>query len=230
MSARVFSTAAVAIGAMYVAATAAEAGTVTTYSDITTFDAAHGPVTVEDFTANAHFPLTSGVLNSATTDAGLTAGEIEAGVTYSTTVGTGNFFNIDAGGGFVGGFLDSLSSTGERVLSIVFDGAVSGFGFVTNGLMPTFEVTIDFLSGPSYTGAFSISGSGLEFFGFGSSAQDIKSVTIDGTASNNFNFALDDFRFGETVTSPAVPLPAGLPIALTAFATLGFAARRRKGA
>ena len=35
-------------------------------------------------------------------------GDIAAGVTYSTPVGDSFFFNIDAGGGFVGGFLDGF--------------------------------------------------------------------------------------------------------------------------
>ena len=81
-------------------APSASADVITTHTDRATFEAAAGvPLTVEDFTDTAHFPITSGVLNSLTTDAGLQPGDIEEGVTYSTPVGQGNFFNIDAGGG-----------------------------------------------------------------------------------------------------------------------------------
>ena len=73
-------------GITFAATIPAGAGTVTSYSDIATFDAAHGPVTIETFTDDDHFPISSGVLNSATTEAGLTAGEIKPG---------GDLFHLD---------------------------------------------------------------------------------------------------------------------------------------
>ena len=93
--------------------------------------------------------------------------------------------------------------------------------------MPTFDVVISFLDGQTYSGSFTTPSDGLTFFGFGSDAQDIKSVTIDGTDNVLLDFVLDDFRFGEVAAVSDVPLPAGLPIALTAFAAFGIAARRR---
>ena len=110
--------------------------TITSYSSRASFDAAVGPTTLENFTDQAHFPILSGVLNQFTREAGLSPGDIEAGVTYSTPIGTGNFFNIDLGGGFTGGFLDSVTSEGgDRPLNIAFDSPVAAFGFDTNQSM-----------------------------------------------------------------------------------------------
>lgn len=60
-------------------------------------------------------------------------GDILPGVTYSTApCYTGSAcLNIDGGGGYAGGFLDSLFNDG-RALTIDFDDAQSAFGFDTN--------------------------------------------------------------------------------------------------
>lgn len=39
---------------------------------------------------------------------GIAPGDIVAGVTFSTPIGAGNFFNIDGGGAFAGGILDRI--------------------------------------------------------------------------------------------------------------------------
>ncbi len=119
-----------------------------TYSNRATFNTAFGSTTVEDFTSNFHFPITTGVLNSATnlvvsSGTPIVPGDIKAGVTYSTPVQAGNFFNIDAGGGYVGGFLDSAVG-GTPVLTATFNGPVKAFGFDTNDLMGAFKVTINY--------------------------------------------------------------------------------------
>ncbi len=215
------------IGGVMMAAVAS-ASTITTYSDIAAFDAAHGPVTVETFTDGFYYPISSGILNSATTEAGLTAGQIKAGATYSMALSTGESFGIDEGGGFLGGVLDGRGDGVNDVLSIVFDGAVTGFSFVTNELMPTFDLTISFLNGQAYSGSFTVPTDDLTFFGFGSDVQDILSVTIGGTTNTGLSFILDDFRFGEIAAVSEVPLPAGLPVAVTAFATFGIVAGRRR--
>lgn len=122
----------------------AYAGPITTYNNLTSFNTAVGAlsITVEDFTSTAHFPINSGVLNSATNEAGITPGTIKSGVTYLTPLpGSGIFFNIDAGGGFDGGFLDTLDR--NRVLTITFDNDIQYFGFDTNkviGVGMTMEV------------------------------------------------------------------------------------------
>src|SRR5450759_1202603 len=70
------------------------------FSDRTSFTTATGATTVEDFGTVVVIPISSGILNSATDPT------ILPGVTYSTPVRTGLFFNIDAGGGYTGGLLD----------------------------------------------------------------------------------------------------------------------------
>ena len=103
----------------------------------------------------------------------ITPGLIHPGVTYSTPVGTDNFFNIDLGGGFTGGFLDGLFSS--KPLTITFDNAQNGFGFDASPYSGTFNVTIKSASGVITSENFP---SRLTFFGFGDTVQEITSVTI----------------------------------------------------
>ncbi|WP_299723791.1 VPLPA-CTERM sorting domain-containing protein [uncultured Tateyamaria sp.] len=213
------------------AGTLAHAGTITGYTDQTAFATDFSSAVTEDFGASALFPISTGVLNASTsisTPRGpISPGDIVDGVTFSTPIGAGNFFNIDSGGGFNGGFLDSIGTTAPRDLTVTFDVAQTAFGFVTNMLMPSFDITINFVSGPSVTQSLSVASNGLEFFGFASSATDITSVVIDGTGSSTFNFALDDFTFSDQPVAP-VPLPASLPLLLAGFGAIGLMRRRQK--
>jgi hypothetical protein len=97
---------------------------------------------VEDFTSTSHFPIPPGFLNSFTDlpAIGLYPGDILPGVTYSTNVdsnsSSSNEFNIDGGGGgFAGGFLDSLNLGSSRPLTVTSVSPVQGFGFDTNGAL-----------------------------------------------------------------------------------------------
>jgi len=178
--------------------------------------------TVENFTSTAHFPISSGVLNSSTTEAGLVADQIKAGVTYSTTIGTGNFFNIDAGGGFDGGFLDSV--TGTHLLTVTFDNAVTGFGFDTNALARNVDLTIFFDDNTSLF-LHNVADQ-MEFFGFtADGAAKIKSAVIGSAQNGTFTFALDNFTFGNGAGGNKVPEPGSL---LLAAAALGAALRFRR--
>jgi hypothetical protein len=172
---------------------------ITTYSDRPTFLAAvGGTFTTEDFTDDDHIPIASGILNQFTAEAGLVPGDIEPGVTYSTPVGRRFFFNIDAGGGYTGGFLDGFyEGDPDRALTITFGSAASAFGFDSNVLMGNdFDILIKFASGPDYAGNFSVAGTvDLQFFGFQSSQTDILSVIIHGNGEPEIAFALDNFTF-----------------------------------
>ena len=173
------------------------------FDDRTAFDAAVGSTTLEDFTDTFHFPISTGILNSATNlvvDFGppILPGDIEPGVTYSMPIGTGNFFNIDAGGGFVDGFLDGIKNPEFDPVTIAFDNPVGAFGFDMNQLMGnSFDITIQFTSGPDFVGNFPVTqSSSLEFVGFQSEQIDIETVIIQGDGANNFDFAFDNFAFG----------------------------------
>ena len=209
-------------------ATLAQAGTITTFSNLGAFNAAvGGGQTVEDFTDTTHIPISTGVLNSATNlpGIGITPGTIQPGVTYSVPVGAGFFFNIDAGGGFPTPFLDTI--TGAGPLTVTFDSSTGAFGFLTSVLMgSTLNITINFVTGPSFVSALPIGGdiSTLQFFGFQSSGVDITSALI-GTSGTGITWAVDDFRFSAE-PGPAVPEPGTM--VLIGSGLLGLAARRRR--
>jgi hypothetical protein len=190
----------------------ASAGTITQYTDRATFDAAVGSTVLEDFLSETHFPIPSGVLNDLTNEAGIVPGDIQSGVTYSTAIGPGNFFNIDAGGGFTGGMLDRLST--NEPLMIDFDAPTTAFGFDTNNLMGAgFTYNIQFTDGSSSSGSnLVVDNTSMQFFGFQSSATDIESVTIQTTDfGSNFAFIIDNFAFtsnaGIVITIDATPVP-----------------------
>jgi hypothetical protein len=208
---------------------AAEAGAITTYSDRTTFETDLGaPISVEDFTDSYHFPITTGILNSATNltvDNGtpITPGLILPGVTYSTPVGLDYFFNIDVdlGALFTGGLLDGMS--GLQPLTASFDDPVHGFGFDTSNIMGSeFSITIKFSSGPDYVQTFPIV-DGVNFFGFVSTTADIQSAEILGNGGL-ITFALDNFTYP---TPAAVPEPSSVVLVGVA-ALSGLTYRRRK--
>lgn len=226
---KLFHLAAIACSAAVIG-NAAHAGAITTYGSVSAFNAAvgSGTVTVEDFTPTYHFPIASGVLNSATNEAGITPGMIKPGVTYSTPVGSGNFFNIDLGAGFAGGFLDTVTG-GGRTLTVTFDGPVQMFGFDTSNIVaPGMSMVIDFEDGSHFSEPIAPSSSGMEFFGFGSSAQDIVSVRLSGR--NDFSFALDNFRFTDVGDgNGTVPEPGSVALLGLALAAARMA-RQRKAA
>ena len=206
------------------------AGVITTFSDRPTFNATvGGALTVEDFTNSTHFPISSGVLNDATNEAGINPGDIESGVTYSTPVGSGNFFNIDGGGGYSTPFLDGLSSS-TRDLTVAFDSDVAAFGFDSRQISgeTNFDITIQFLSDPDFNGNFAIpnlASGALRFYGFQSSATDIQSVVISFN-DGFFGFSLDNFTFGGT-PSTDVPEPTALALLGLGLAGMGLLRKRR---
>lgn len=184
-------------------------------------DFANGPYCVIDTgTLNA---TTSIAASSANFCSAIPAGFVAAGVTYSTPVGTGNFFKIDGfSQAYSGGFLDS--ATLNAALTVAFDRAQSAFGFDTNLKMgSSFSVLIQFVGGG--TQLVNVTGNNsntLTGFGFTSTGADIAGAVI--TPGSNKVFAVDNFTFGP---GAAVPEPGSLGL-LAGFLGLGLALRRRK--
>lgn len=199
------------------------AGTVSTFSNRLSFNATVGATTTEDFTSTSHFPIPGGILSSTTSFGSLAAGTIKTGATYTSPVGSGNYFNIDAGGGFSGGFLDGFNPS-TRDLTIAYSPLVFAFGFDTNNLMPNFDITINFSTGGSYVNNFSANNSG--FFGFQSTVADISSVVISGNNSF-FGFAIDNHSFGG-IAAQSQNVPEPKTIALVGLALAGLALNCRK--
>lgn len=212
-------------------APSAWAGAVTVNTDRTTFNASlSSGYTVDDFGPVYHFPISTGVLNSATDIPGLIVpGTVHAGVTYSTPIGTGNFFNIDQGGGFDGGFLDSGGNGFS--LTATFDSEVSAFGFDTNYVSPHLQVVVHFNDATTQMFSSTNNGSAMSFFGFSSTASDITSVVIGPTigSADYQSFAVDNFIYSPP-TVAAVPEPETYALVLAGVGALGFSARRRRPA
>ncbi len=202
----------------------AHAGSFTVSADRSALEAAFtGPYTVEDFGDSARFPISTGILNSAThlPAIGIVPGLIQPGVSYSTLVGTGNFFNIDSGGGFAGGFLDTV--TGDRLLTVRFDSPVLAFGFDTNSLSPSLQVVVSFTDATTQT--YSASINSATFVGFTSTGAGIASAVIGDLNNPTFSFAIDNMTFANTAP---VPEPAAIALMLAGLGVVGVAARRRK--
>lgn len=211
------------------------AGSITAFSSRAAFEAAvGGPVTVDTFGTELRAPISTGVLNSATNLAvtigsPITPGLIQPGVTYSTPIGQGYFFNIDTAGGFTGAFLSGEPDP----LTATFDGPVRAFGFDTRRIMGTeLEVIINFTSGGPYVSLFAIPGApSNDFFGFVSSARDIVSMTVFTTTLANVTFAIDNFTFSAVGTpggTTVIPLPAPALMLATGLLAIGATARRRR--
>jgi|GEM_PF-2321326 len=228
-----------------VAASAPANAVILEYSSRPDFTAATGSSSIETFTDGIHFPIIGGVLNSHTTCPDCTGGPIPPGsiidnITYSTEVfsNKGAYFNIDTGVNFAGGFLDSLGGFAgplphdpPRTLTVTFDALQRGFGFDTNLLMKTFKVDV-FGDSDTLLGSFSYNipdlGFDMRFFGFGSSAADIRFARIRG-ADPSINFAVDNFTFDATLpVGSSVPEPASWSLMLTGFGLAGAAVRRRR--
>lgn len=232
-------TIAATLGLLAASSGVAEAGSITTFTSRAAFDASIGPSTTDTFGDMLAFPISTGVLDAntnltASEGGAILPGRVQPGVTYSTPVGSGNFFNLDANGGFDGAFLDGgLGAMGRNPLTVSFAGPVLGFGFDTNRLMgTTFQVTIHFQSGSSFTGVNSIpESSSTVFFGFQSSAADIAAVRIVGRGGS-FDFAVDNFSVagGAAVPEPSTTCLTALALLALAMRGSGPSARRWRSA
>lgn len=196
------------------------AGTVSTYSDRAVFEtAAGGSLSIEDFTDARRFPITSGQLNSHTDETFLDGppiqpGDLEAGVTYSTLVGSDRVFAIDFGAGYHHGFLSALAlnDVDKAPLIIDFHGddpmddrAVSAFGFdmgsLRNGGSTTMVISFSDLADLTIVLDYPTN-LDIEFYGFISDSANITSVSIINNGDTSTSFDIDNFTF-DTVPTPS---------------------------
>lgn len=219
---------------LFAVAAVADAGPITPFNDRIAFAAAVGAATTDDFGDNYAFPISTGVLDSTTnlvTGSGgpILPGRVQPGVQYSTPLGQGNFFNIDLGAGFDGGFLDGGLGNFSP-LTVSFTGPVGAFGFDTNTLMgASFAVTINFVSGPAFQQTYAgPAGYDLAFFGFASNASDIVSARIVSSGDSDLTFALDNFTVAGAANVDPVPEPGSMLLLGTGVIGLARAWRRKK--
>ncbi|NML18835.1 PEP-CTERM sorting domain-containing protein [Azohydromonas caseinilytica] len=208
--------------------------TLTHFSERQAFDAVlRAPATVERFTDDAHFPISTGVLNARTNlvvDHGtpIRPGDIRPGATYSTAIGREFFFNIDWSGTSDGGFLDGFVQPNGNPLTVTFDRPVAAFGFDTNRYMGSkFDLTVRFTHGPDQILSYATEPTFEHWFfhGFVSDRRDIASLVIEGDSQHfsSFAFALDNFTF-----SPPVPEPSAWALLLGGLCALGGMTRTRR--
>jgi hypothetical protein len=112
--------------------------------------------------------------------------------------------------------------TGDRLLTVTFDGTVSAFGFDTNNLARKVVVVASFSDATTQT-FNGLAPSGLQFFGLSSAVSNIVSAQIGSLDNGTFSFAVDNFTFGAVT---AIPEPGTCALMLLGLAGVVGAARR----
>src|SRR5579875_3012494 len=145
-----------------------QAGSITPFSNQTSFDTAAGAgLTVETFDYGLCLNLTGPISSSTTLPCGLPAGTLQPGATYSAPISGSNSFNIDSNG-FDPYYLDGSAGA----LTVTFGSPVAFVGFDTEHYIGTaFTITINFQGGgtPFQSTYSAPTGPTLGFYGWESS-------------------------------------------------------------
>lgn len=201
------------------AVVAAGAAQATTFTDQAAFLAAVGaPLTTEDFEAQA--------LSGTAGSGGLASIDFGAFAVGSTPDAVKVLDTPEFGAGPSSGtrylFIDTDEGLVGSTTTFTFDSAFEAFGFFLTGVNTggaSFEVSFggETVSIPIVLGT----GVSPRFIGYVGTALTGFSITTDDDSA----YGVDDVSYGRP--APAIPLPAGLPLVLSALA--GFALVRRRG-
>ena len=223
---------------LVLAASSAQAATVQVFFDRQAFEAAAGPLTVEDFndfTADASFGAASGVLQplqvgpfSLSSDRGGNANRVDAQVNGSGAP------NLDSNRVDETPFVRVQETAGNNDFFIDFDDPIFAFGTdVASYSNRQTDILLSFGIEP----AFRLDGDDaaneiIDFVGFVTDVAFSQIAVVRDGGDNTFG--LDNFAFSTTnsltgVTSTtAVPLPAALPVFLIGLGVFGAYARSRR--
>jgi len=192
----------------------AQAATVNVFTSLANWQAAAGsPGVSETFGAD--------VLNPPNTSAAVAFGTIDFGTTLPGNI-SGGVYNDRASNEVADANNPLLSFTAPGILAF---GADWDLGPNDPGTGLTFLITFADLSTTTIVNAITnpLPAGFVGFFGIVSDMAINSIRLLEGTQSGNFEtFTMDNVRVS------AVPIPAALPLFLSAIAALGFLGRRRK--
>lgn len=192
----------------------------------------------EDFADGASTPLnlsftgSAGMLSATLSGGGGAIEEVAAGgsdVGRYATSGT-KFFEVQAGGGN-----NFTSAFGTAIAAFGFNGIdIGDFGGQLSLELTFDDATTDTVNVPNTSGSGGSTGGSVFYFGYivGNGDPLISSVAFNTTTGSGDVFAFDDFTIGdrEQVTTPAIPVPAALPLLATGLGAFGLLRRRRAAA
>lgn len=182
---------------------------------------------------NLSFVGSAGALSAELSGGG---GSISS-VTPGTTNGVGryatsgsNFFEVAAGGAN-----NFTAAFGTAIAAFGFNGIdIGDFGGQLSLELTFDDATTDTVEVPTTEGSGGSTGGSVFYFGYivGNGDPLISSVAFKTTTGAGDFFAFDDFTIGdrEQVTTPAIPVPAALPLLATGLGAFGLLRRRRAAA
>lgn len=147
------------------------------------------------------------------------------GVGRYATSGT-NFFEVRAGGAN-----NFVSTFGTAIAAFGFNGIdIGDFGGRLSLELTFDDATTDTVDVQTTEGSLGSTGGSVFYFGYivGNGDPLISSVAFKTTTGTGDFFAFDDFTIGdrEQVTTPAIPVPAALPLLATGLGAFGLLRRR----
>lgn len=181
---------------------------------------------------NLSFTGSAGALSATLTGGG---GAIETVAPGASDVGRyptsgTKFFEVAAGGAN-----NFVATFGTAIAAFGFNGIdIGDFGGQLSLDLTFDDSTTDTVNVPTTPGSGGSTGGSVFYFGYivGNGDPLISSVAFKTTTGSGDLFAFDDFTIGDRdqVTTPAIPVPAALPLLATGLGAFGLLRRRRAAA